>query len=130
MSNKFVRFLLVGATNTLISYFLFLFLLSFMRYLPAYSIAYCAGIILSYFLNAFFVFRKQTSLRSFLIFPAVYVIQYVSGASILWFLVGNVYLAPPIAIFVTMGSAIPIAYLTSCFIFNNYLDSHTKCNTD
>ena len=119
MSHEFVRFLLVGATNTLLSYLLYFFLLTFMRYLPAYSIAYCAGIVLSYFLNMFFVFRKQCSLRSFLKFPAVYIIQYVLGASILWFLVGNLDLSPPIAMTIVIIVTIPVTYLASRFAFNN-----------
>ncbi len=88
MRAEFARFLLVGATNTLFSWVLYVLLLTLLPYLAAYTLAYCAGIVLSYFLNVRFVFRKQASLASFLQFPLVYALQYGLGVLVLWLLVG------------------------------------------
>lgn len=118
MRREFFRFLLVGATNTLFSYLLYLLLLVFMSYLPAYSIAYCAGIVLSYFLNVHFVFRKKTSLASFLKFPVVYVIQYALGAATLWLLVGKAGIAPGLAMIGVIIVTIPVTFLASRFVLN------------
>lgn len=116
MRRQFVRFLLVGATNTLFSYLLYLLLLTFLGYLPAYSVAYCAGIVLSYFLNVHFVFKERVSLTSFLKFPAVYVIQYTLGALILWLLVDRAGIAPSMAMIGVIVVTIPVTFLASRFV--------------
>lgn len=116
MRHEFIRFLLVGATNTLFSYLLYLLLLIFLTYLPAYSIAYCAGTVISYFLNVHFVFKKRVSLISFLKFPVVYLIQYALGAIVLWLLVGKAGLSPALAMIGVIIATIPIAFLVASFV--------------
>jgi len=113
---EFARFLLAGATNTLLSYLLYLFLLEFFVYLLAYSIAYCIGIALSYFLNVYFVFKQRASLTSFVKFPIVYVIQYGLGAVILWLLVDRAGMAPEIAMLGVIVVTIPVTFLASRFV--------------
>lgn len=119
MSKEFVRFLLVGATNTLFSYLLFLSLLTFMSYLPAYSIAYCAGIVCSYLLNIQFVFKNRVSLVSFLKYPAVYVIQYALGAIMFLLLVDKADFSPAIVMLVIIFVSIPITFFVSRFVLKN-----------
>lgn len=117
MRNEFFRFLLVGAANTLLSYLLYLLLLSFLNYLPAYSIAYCLGIVLSYFLNIRFVFNKCASLASFLKFPSVYILQYTLGTVILWLLIGKLGISPALAMIGVIIITIPVTFLASRFVF-------------
>lgn len=110
---EFARFLLVGATNTLLSYLLYLLLLKFIAYILAYSIAYCAGIAFSYFLNVHFVFKQRVSLAGFIKFPAVYVIQYCLGIGMLWLLVDRAEIAPAIAMIGVIVVTIPVTFLAS-----------------
>lgn len=110
------RFLLVGATNTAVSYVLYLLLLEFMPYLYAYSISYGVGIVLSYILNSRFVFRQPLSLGKFLQFPVVYLIQYGLGATILWLLVGQASISPELAMLAVVAATIPVTFLTSRLI--------------
>lgn len=116
MRRTFVRFLLVGATNTLFSYLLYLLLLTFLNYLPAYSLAYCAGIIFSYFLNVHFVFKQHANLASFLKFPLVYLIQYALGAFTLWLLVGKIGMSAALAMLASIIVTIPVTFLSSRFV--------------
>ncbi len=113
---EFFRFLLAGAINTLLSYLLYLSLLTFLSYMSAYTIAYCAGILISYFFNVLFVFKYRLSVTSFLKFPIVYVLQYVIGASTLWVLVGKVAISPVIAMIGVLIITIPVTFLTSRLI--------------
>ena len=113
IQGEFARFLLAGATNTLLSYLLYLFLLEFLVYLLAYSIAYCIGIALSYFLNVYFVFKQRASLTSFVKFPIVYAVQYGLGVLILWLLVDGAGMAPAIAMIGVIAVTIPVTFLAS-----------------
>jgi putative flippase GtrA len=115
MRAEFTRFLLVGLTNTLFSYVLYLLLLLAMPYIAAYTLSYCAGIVLSYFLNVHFVFKKRPSLASFLKFPFVYVIQYGLGVLVLWLLVGAG-MDPKLAMAGVIVVTIPVTFLASRFV--------------
>lgn len=113
IQSEFVRFLLVGAINTLLSYLLYLVLLNFLSYLLAYSVSYFIGIVISYFLNIKFVFKKIASFTSFIKFPIVYIIQYCLGAGILWLLVDRFGITPAIALVAVILSTIPVTFLAS-----------------
>ncbi len=115
MRAEFARFLIVGATNTAFSYVLFVLLYAVMHYQVAYALAYCAGIVLSYFLNVHFVFRTQRSLASFLKFPLVYLVQYGLGALVLWLLV-RTGLDPRLAMAGVIVVTIPVTFLASRFV--------------
>lgn len=114
--SEFFRFLLVGASNTLVTYVVYLLLLPFLPYLYAYTLAYCVGVLNSYFMSVFFVFKKRVSLHSFLKFPFVYVAQYFLGASILWLLVGKLGIAPAWAMAVVIVVTVPITFVASRFV--------------
>ena len=58
LGNSFVRFLLVGVGNTLLSLVL-MFLLEGLGYWPSTAIAYVAGAVMSFFLNRYFTFRSE-----------------------------------------------------------------------
>ncbi len=121
MRSEFFRFLLAGSLNTLVTYLLFFFLLSFLNYLPAYTISYLSGILFSYFLNVLFVFKYRLSVTTILKFPFVYVVQYVIGASILWVLVGKAAISPAIAMIGVIIVTIPVTFIISRFVLS-------KCN--
>lgn len=113
---EFLRFLLVGATNTGLSYLVYVLLLRFFSYLVAYSIAYCLGIVLSYFLNVYFVFKQTASFSSFLTFPMVYLFQYGLGAAVLWLLVEQLGVSPKLGMAGVIMLTIPVTFLTSRYI--------------
>lgn len=113
--SEFFRFLLVGVSNTLVSYVVFLLLLPFLSYLYAYTLSFCVAVVNSYFMNVFFVFRRKVSLNSFLRFPLVYIGQYFLGASILWLLVGKFKLEPACAMVVVIVVTVPITFFACRF---------------
>lgn len=116
INSEFFRFLLVGVSNTLVTYVVYLLLLPLLPYLYAYTLSYCVAVVNSYFMNVLFVFRNKVALRSFLKFPFVYVAQYFLGASILWLLVGKMGLAPAWAMVVVIIVTVPITFLASSFV--------------
>ncbi|MGN0968929.1 MAG: GtrA family protein, partial [Oscillospiraceae bacterium] len=97
LKNSFLRFVLVGVCNTLLSLVL-MFLLEGLGYWPSTAIAYVAGAALSFFLNRSFTFHSEEdfwrSLGKFIVNVAVcYVIAYA--------------LAQPLVSLVLGGTAIP-----------------------
>lgn len=85
----FQRFLLVGFSNTLFAYLVFVLFIQLLNYNIAYTISFAMTIILSYFLNSLYVFKEKLSVRKFFQFPLVYLIQYLFGVVLLNIL--NVY---------------------------------------
>ena len=80
LKNSFVRFLMVGVGNTLLSMIL-MFLLEGLGYWPSTAIAYVAGAALSFFLNRYFTFHSDEdfwrSLGKFIVNVAIcYVVAY------------------------------------------------------
>lgn len=114
----FARFLISGALNTGISYLLYLGFLQLFSYRIAYTAAFVLGILISYGLNAVFVFRAKIAIRSLIRFPLVYLVQYVLGMVLVVTLIEFVgvaaWVAPIFAILVT----VPLTFVLSRLIFS------------
>lgn len=80
-------FTLSGGVSTSIMWGIYLLLNLFLQFQVAYLIAYVLTIVVSYFLNALFVFKTPLSLRTFFQFPIIYLVQYVCSAILLGILV-------------------------------------------
>lgn len=113
---EFVRFLLVGFSNTLLSWILFVVLIRFITYPLAYTLSYALSIVSSYFLNVFFVFNQRVSFAGFFKFPLVYLMQYSLGIFGIWLLVGKINVAPEAAMVLVSGITIPATFLASRMI--------------
>jgi putative flippase GtrA len=110
---EFGRFLIAGAVNTFATYVLYLLLLGSIGYLFAYSVAYVVGIVLSYWLNALFVFRAGAAVSTFVRYPLVYVVQYLLGAAVLWICVEWLGVPREIGLAFSIALTVPVTYLAS-----------------
>lgn len=79
--------MLMGTLSTLTMLAIYATLNMVMKYQISYFLSYIITIIFSYFLNTLFVFKKPPSLRTFLQFPFIYLVQYLIGAVLLEILV-------------------------------------------
>lgn len=113
----FARFLMSGGFNTALTYGIYLALLSVLSYQISYTISYVTGIVLAYVLNRFFVFKSHQGLRSAVLMPFIYLVQYLLSLVILWIWVEKFgfdsRLAPLAAIVLTL----PVTFLLSKFAF-------------
>ena len=118
-NKSFIKFLVVGATNTLVGYIIYLFLLSMMPYSIAYTCTFILSIGISYLLNSTLVFNAKHSLKKILKFPLIYLMQYCLGLCTLTFLVSfaniNQKVAPLIVVLITT----PITYILMKRVFKN-----------
>ncbi|AHG42576.1 membrane protein [Pseudomonas syringae CC1557] len=118
LKQDFARFLMSGGFNTALTYGIYLVLLMFLSYKVSYTISYLTGILLAYVLNRFFVFKSHQGMRSVVLLPLIYAIQYGLSLVILWCWVEKLQfderLAPLCAIFLTL----PVTFILSKFAFS------------
>lgn len=78
-----LRFIAVGAFNSLSSLVVYWLLLPHMPPQPAYALCFVVGILISWRLNTGVVFRARRTWLRFFAFPLVYGIGYLVGAGVL-----------------------------------------------
>lgn len=98
LKNSFLRFVLVGVCNTLLSLVL-MFLLERLGYWPSTAIAYVAGAALSFFVNRSFTFHSDEdfwrSVGKFIVNVAVcYVIAYALAQPLVRMVLGETAISP------------------------------------
>lgn len=113
LKNKFIKFVGVGAINTISSYLIYAILALFLSYQVAYAIAFVFGIILSFVLNAKYVFEVQQTLKKFVLFPLVYLLQYCLGAGLMELIVGMLEIDKFLAPLIVTTFLIPVSYVFS-----------------
>lgn len=115
--SQFGRFIVSGGINTAATYAMYLLLLKWIGYNASYTIAYVAGIALSYVLNRVFVFGTHQGVRTALLFPLVYLAQYLGGLLVLWLWIEALGLGTrsgPIAVVLT---TLPMTYVLTKLFF-------------
>ena len=112
-SEAVARYLLAGALNTGATYALLYVLLRVLPYATAYTIAFVAGVGLSYALNARFVFAAPMRFGSALAWPLVCLVQYLVGLAALVFLVERFGVAPAVAAIIAIVVTTPLTFVLS-----------------
>lgn len=113
----FWRFIVVGSLNTAIGFSVYFLANLFMPYTWAYTLAYAAGLICSYVLNAGWVFKTELHWKTMLVFPLVYVAQYLLNLFLLKLLVDVFTLGESVSFFVVVVLTIPVTFLLSKTVF-------------
>lgn len=115
---RFIRFLVSGGLNTAATYGLYLFLLQWFSYRLSYTIAFSAGIVLAYFINRLFVFRSHSGVRTVVLLPVVYMVQYALGVAVLFVWIEVLGLAEKLGPLVVVAVTLPVTYLLSKLSFS------------
>ena len=116
--HRFVRFLITGGLNTIVTYLLYLMLLRIVPYQISYTISYVTGIVLSYLLSRHFVFRTHQGFKTVFLFPLVYVAQYVLGLLLLWLWTDAAGLNPQLGPLAVIAITVPMTYFLSRLTFS------------
>lgn len=116
LKHEFARFLLTGATNTLVSYSVYLLINLWVPYALAYTLAYGFGIFFSYWLNTRWVFQTRASMKSFLVFPSVYAVQYALSMVLLHILIERMGLSEQWAPLLVIVITSPVTFLMARYI--------------
>ncbi len=121
LKTQMVNFAFSGSLTTGIMFVLYVALKKVMNYQLAYLIAYCVSVVILYFINVRYVFNKEKSLRTFLQFPFIYLLQYLVGAVSLKFLVEfgiSVTYAPLLVVILLL----PVTFLLNRALFFKKLE--------
>jgi putative flippase GtrA len=116
-ASSFLRFLISGGVNTAATYAVYLILLRFVDYKVAYTIAYVFGIALAFVINRLFVFRTHRGWRSMVMFPFVYLAQYLVSLGVVWAWVERMHLWKEVAPLIAIVITIPMTFLLSRVVF-------------
>lgn len=119
LGREALRFLISGAINTAATYAIYLALWPLLGYSIAYSIAYVIGIVLAYVLGTRFVFRVPQNMRGMLLFPLVYIVQYLIGIITLHIAVREFDVPQKFALLASIAVCIPVTYLLSRFVLKS-----------
>ncbi len=110
---QFIKFIGVGGFNTLISYALYVILLLIFNYQISYTITYIFGIMLSYWLNLKLVFKEKSSTKKMVLFPLVYLLQYIISIFILYIIVEKFNISELLGPIIIVIITLPITFLLS-----------------
>ncbi len=119
LKNKFIKFIGAGVINTVASYLLYVILVLFLNYQISYAIAFVFGIILSFVLNTKYVFEVEQTFKKFILFPLVYIVQYLLGAIMMNIIVEMIGVNKFFAPLVVTICLLPVSYLLSKKILQN-----------
>lgn len=109
-------FLISGALNTIVTYAIYLALLSSLGYVAAYTITYLCGILLAYALNTRYVFRVRRSSRGIALFSLVYIFQYLVGLAMLRLAITMLGTSEKIALLASIAVTLPLTFFLSRFV--------------
>lgn len=115
--SSFLRFLISGGVNTGATYAVYLGMLQITEYKTAYTIAYIFGVVLAFSINLLFVFQTHRGWRSVVLFPFVYVVQYLTSLGLIWLWVERLRLPKELAPLIAIVVTIPLTFLLSRLVF-------------
>ena len=117
--SEFARFLVAGSVNTGLTYLLYLSINLVVPYTTAYTATYFIGIVFSYWLNSYWVFRQSWSWSKLLQYPVIYIVQYIAGLVILYIIVEVFYLNERIAPLIVIILTVPLTFTLSRFLLKS-----------
>ncbi|MBP2028329.1 putative flippase GtrA [Acetoanaerobium pronyense] len=87
-NKRFLKFAIVGVSNTAISFLVYVVLVKLsIYYILASIISYIAGILNSYILNTAFVFKEKKTKKNLFMFSSVYLSALLINLSLLYIMV-------------------------------------------
>ncbi|WP_225042331.1 GtrA family protein [Xanthomonas campestris] len=117
--SSFVRFLISGGINTVATYAVYIALLQVTSYKVAYTVAYVFGIFIAFFINRLFVFQTHRGWGSLLMFPFVYLAQYLVSLAVVFAWVEHLKMSAALAPLIAIVVTIPLTFVLSRFVFGN-----------
>lgn len=106
-----IRYLVVGGSNTLFTYVVYLTLLAPLGYVYAFTVSFALGIVFAFVAYSSFVFRSSLKWHKLYKYPFLYVAQYICGLALLSALIKWLGLDERIAPVVNVIVLTPLTFL-------------------
>lgn len=113
---EFVVFVAVRGVCALLSYAVYLVALIWSSYEVAYVASYVIGICIAYIASAMFVFKQPLNRKSALLFPLVYVVQFVLGFFLIRFAVEGLGIPEWLALGFSVAITLPLTFVMSRWV--------------
>ncbi|MGW0673467.1 GtrA family protein [Streptomyces sp. NPDC002746] len=110
---QLLRFCLVGVVNTSTFYGFYLALHPWLPYFTAYTAAFAASMVGSFFLNTYLTYRTRPTWRKFLLFPLTNLTNYMIASISVYTLVEWAQMNDKAAPLVAAATATPFTYVLS-----------------
>jgi putative flippase GtrA len=117
-SHSAIRFVLAGGINTFSTYLIYCGLVQLIEYRVAYTVSFVIGLLLGYFINTWWVFKKRPVMKSAIAYPLAVIVQYLLGIGLLSVLVELGGVGKRMAPIVVALLMFPIMYIVMKLIFS------------
>ncbi|MCI2802597.1 GtrA family protein [Staphylococcus pettenkoferi] len=118
---EIIKFVIVGGINTFNYYVVYLLLLKVLnvQYLVSHITGFIVALIISYYLNCYFVYKVQPTLRKFLQFPVTQLVNVGMQTLLLFIFVRFFHINSVIAPFAGLIITIPVTFILSKYILRD-----------
>ena len=118
---EIIKFVIVGGINTFNYYVVYLLLLKVLnvQYLVSHITGFIVALIISYYLNCYFVYKVQPTLRKFLQFPITQLVNVGMQTLLLFIFVRFFHINSVIAPFGGLIITIPVTFILSKYILRD-----------
>ncbi|HEY0332979.1 MAG TPA: GtrA family protein [Stenotrophomonas sp.] len=113
---EFIKFVAVRGACAVLSYAVYLFALIWFSYEISYVASYVFGIGIAYYSSAVLVFREPLSRKSALLFPLVYVFQFLAGYFLIRFAVESLGIPEGWGLAFSVAVTLPVTFLMSRWV--------------
>ena len=113
-----LRFLLFGAFNTVLTYLIYCLLVFSMHPQVAYAIVFACGVLLAYWGNSHFVFRREMRVKIAAAYPLVYLLQYLLTAGLIHSFGDWLQMGPRVALAIALVIVTPLSFLLNRVLVN------------
>lgn len=113
---EFAKFIIVRGVCAVFTYGAYLLALKWWSYEIAYVASYALGIALAYYSSATFVFGEPLKRRAALLFPLVYLLQFVVGYFLIKVSVEVVHVPEWLALAVSIALTIPLTFVMTRWV--------------
>ena len=117
---QIVLFVIVGASNTILTYIAYLALLQIVHYGWAFTGAFVLGLVFTGLLNIRLTFAHHHTLAAWLVFGAYYGLYYIFALILLRVLVDDVGIDKRFALLVMLPIVVPINFVMTRFIVHRF----------
>ncbi|CAM3145069.1 GtrA family protein [Staphylococcus argensis] len=118
---EIIKFIIVGGINTFNYYVVYLLLLKIcnIHYIVSHITGFIVALIISYYLNCYFVYKVQPTLRKFLQFPVTQLVNVGMQTLLLFIFVRFFHINSVIAPFAGLIITIPVTFILSKYILQD-----------